>query len=301
MELTLKKIGQRLMGMQRGLMLNPPPGHYYSPIVDVGDMRRRANELFAPPPRTLPGIDLNETGQLDLLAEFERYYPDLPFSHTKQPNRRYYYQNGFYCQADGVFLYSIIRHFRPTRIVEIGAGFSSACMLDTLDGLDRTDTTLTFIEPYPDRLLSIMRPSDHQRCTLIRSGVQEVDSIVFAELDANDILFVDSTHVSKTGSDVNRIFFELLPRLRPGTLVHIHDIFYPFEYPCEWVTHRSGFGWNEAYLLRAFLMNNPAFEIIAFNTFLETFHTDRFAANMPVCLENRGGSIWLRRKGQTAG
>ena len=296
MDLTLKNIGERLVGMQRGLLLSPFPGHFYSPIVDKADMRRRADQLFAPPGRTLPGIDLNETEQLALLGEFETFYADIPFKKSKQPGHRYYYQNNFYGQSDSIFLYSIIRKFQPKRIVEIGSGFSSACMLDTLDSLGRTDVSLTFIEPYPDRLKANMQPTDFKRCTIIESGVQAVDAGVFSSLQANDILFVDSTHVSKTGSDVNRIIFEILPGQPSGVLIHFHDIFYPFEYPRDWVLNSKGFGWNEAYILRAFLSHNPDFEIVAFNTFLQEFHASRFAENMPACLENTGGSIWIRRK-----
>lgn len=190
----------------------------------------------------------------------------------------------------------MIRQFRPKRIIEVGSGFSSVCMLDTLESLGRTDVSLTFIEPYPDRLKANMQLADFEHCTIIESGVQAVDAKFFAALEANDMLFVDSTHVSKTGSDVNRIIFEILPSLPPGVLVHFHDIFYPFEYPRDWVLNSKGFGWNEAYILRAFLSHNPDYEIIMFNTFLEEFHTARFAANMPACLDNRGGSIWIRRK-----
>ncbi|MBO0949977.1 class I SAM-dependent methyltransferase [Fibrella forsythiae] len=296
MELTLKEIGERLVGMKRGLLLSPPPGHYYSPIVDKVDMRRRADELFAPPARTVAGIDLNEVGQLSLLSEFEAFYPEIPFKTTKQPGYRYYYDNKFYCESDGIFLYSIIRKFQPKRIIEVGSGFSSACMLDTLDSLGRTDVSLTFIEPYPDRLKANMRPADFDRCTIIETGIQAVDAALFSTLQTNDILFIDSTHVSKTGSDVNRVIFEILPSLPSGVLIHFHDIFYPFEYPRDWVLNSKGFGWNEAYILRAFLSHNPDFEIVAFNTFLEEFHAQRFEAHMPLCMENKGGSIWIRRK-----
>ena len=296
MQLTLKYIRDRLTGMQRGLLLSPPPGHFYSPIVDKADMRRRADQLFGPPARTLPGLALNEAEQLALLGDFEAFYADIPFKNTKQAGLRYYYQNGFYCQSDGIFLYSMIRRFQPKRIIEIGSGFSSACMLDTLDSLGRSNVSITFIEPYPNRLKANMYPTDFARCTIIESDLQSVDARLFSTLKANDILFVDSTHVSKTGSDVNRIIFEILSGLPSGVLVHFHDIFYPFEYPRDWVLNSKGFGWNEAYILRAFLSHNPDYEIIAFNTFLEEFHRPRFAANMPACLDNCGGSIWIRRK-----
>ena len=110
----------------------------------------------------------------------------------------------------------------------------------------------------------------------------------------NDILFIDSTHVSKLGSDVNRIFFEILPTLQPGVLIHFHDIFWPFEYPSDWV--KKGFAWNEAYILRAFLEFNDSFEIIFFASFLHTHHHAWFQENMPLWLKNSGGNIWLRRR-----
>ncbi|HKW95839.1 MAG TPA: class I SAM-dependent methyltransferase, partial [Methylomirabilota bacterium] len=115
----------------------------------------------------------------------------------------------------------------------------------------------------------------------------------FRELDESDILFIDSTHVVKLGSDVNYIFREILPSLRVGVYVHFHDVFYPFEYPAAW--HREGRAWTEAYLLRSFLTFNSAYEIVLYNTFLEHFHREEFARHMPLCLENEGGSIWLRR------
>jgi len=97
------------------------------------------------------------------------------------------------------------------------------------------------------------------------------------------------------GSDVNYIFFEILPLLRPGVFIHFHDVFWPFEYPESWI--EEGRQWHEVYLLRAFLEFNRDFEIVVFNTFLETFHSDWFEKYMPLCLKNRGGSIWLRRCG----
>jgi len=117
---------------------------------------------------------------------------------------------------------------------------------------------------------------------------------VFEQLDENDIFFLDSSHVSKTGSDVNYLIFEILPALKPGVLVHIHDILYPFEYPEEWVLKERR-SWNESYLLRAFLQYNSAFEIVYWNNFVWHRMHEELGGLMPLCLENEGGSIWLRR------
>lgn len=154
---------------------------------------------------------------------------------------------------------------------------------------------MTFIEPYPERLLSLLKEKDNQNHKTMVNNVQDIELEVFDKLNENDILFVDSSHVTKTHSDVNWILFEILPRLKKGVLIHFHDIFYPFEYPKQWVLNQKGFGWNEGYILKAFLMYNNQFKILMFNTFLEYFHKDWFDQNMPVCMKNQGGSIWLRK------
>ena len=114
----------------------------------------------------------------------------------------------------------------------------------------------TFIEPHPKLLKSLLKQGDLERIEIVPRPLQDVDLELFESLRANDILFIDSTHVAKIGSDVNRIFFEILPALATGVYVHFHDIFYPFEYPREWIY--EGRAWNEAYMLRAFLMYNAA-------------------------------------------
>ncbi len=213
---------------------------------------------------------------------------------TPRPGRRYYFENPSYSYSDGIFLHCMLRHLRPQRLIEAGSGFTSALTLDTNEfWLDRR-LQCTFIEPYPQLLRSLLKTEDFASVQIISSPLQEVPLGAFASLQANDVLFIDSTHVSKIDSDVNYLFFEILPLLQPGVYVHFHDIFYPFRYPESWIL--EGRGWNEAYLLRAFLQFNSDFEIVLFNTFLETCHRDWFEKNMPLCLKDPGGSIWLRRK-----
>jgi hypothetical protein len=123
--------------------------------------------------------------------------------------------------------------------------------------------------------------------------IQDVSLKEFDALEENDILFIDSTHISKINSDVNFILFEILPRLKPGVYIHFHDIFFPFEYPITWAY--EGRAWNEAYLLRAFLQYNSEFRVVAMNSFLHKFHLEHLAIKMPLCTMNPGGSIWLRK------
>lgn len=308
--MSTRSLRQRLVGMARRIPLLRevaeardlarrapqfvPPGHFYSPIPAIAEVQQDHARLFQAPVRTLPGISLNEQRQLDLLAGFKPYYAELCFPEEKEPGQRYFYNNRFYSYSDAIFLYFMLRHLRPKRVIEVGSGFSSCVTLDTNDRFLGGNVRCTFIEPYPDRLLSLLQPGDAARIEIVRQRIQDVPLERVLELEAGDILFVDSTHVAKIGSDVSYIFSEILPALVPGVHVHFHDVFYPFEYPPEWVY--GGRAWSEAYLLRAFLSYNRDFAIVLFNTFLEQFHREMFASEFPLCLRNTGGSIWIRRE-----
>jgi hypothetical protein len=242
------------------------PGHYYSPMPSVADVEAYARVAALPPPESLPGIDLRLDSQLRLLSELRPFYADQPFARDPIGGLRYHFENDVFGYSDAIFLHCLLRHLRPRRIVEVGSGYSSAVILDTVEQFLDPSTKVTFIEPYPERLLTLVKPGDLDRATLVREPVQSVDLALFRELEAGDVLLIDSTHVTKLGSDVNREVFDVLPQLRAGVFVHFHDIFYPFEYPLEWA--REGRAWNEAYLLRAFLSFNPTYEIVLFNDLL---------------------------------
>jgi predicted O-methyltransferase YrrM len=269
------------------------PGHFYSPIPDLDHLRRNEQRVFPPVPKDLPGIAINEARQLAMLDELQPYYDTQPFDAEKTPNLRYSFKNAsYYSYSDAIFLHCMIRYARPRRIIEVGSGYSSGVTLDTNELFFDNRIACMFVEPYPQLLQTLLREHDLDRIEIIDRGLQEVALDRFRTLEPNDILFIDSTHVSKVGSDVNYIFAEILPALRPGVYVHFHDIFYPFEYPKEWIY--EGRAWTEAYLLRAFLAFNSAYEIVLFSSFLERFHRDRFRT-MPLCLKSPGASIWLRR------
>jgi predicted O-methyltransferase YrrM len=269
-----------------------PPGHYFSPIVSIEEVGLHADKIFNTE-AIIQGIDLNTGEQTALLHQLQTNYGDTIYLKENTKGLRYYFNNNTFEYSDAIFLHLMLRHYRPKRIIEIGSGFSSAVMMDTNEFNLNNAIELTFIEPYPERLQKLMKPGDEQAVNLIVKNLQDVDLSIFKKLEAGDILFVDSTHVSKTGSDVNTILFEILPALPKGVIIHFHDIFYPFEYPKEWVMGWSGFGWNEIYMLRAFLMNNNLYRILLFNTFLEQVQEDWFREHMPVCLKDKGGSLWL--------
>jgi hypothetical protein len=268
------------------------PGHYYSPFPDMAEVGRRMTYIYPPTHFDLAGIDLRAEEQKQLLLEFLPYYASPLIERHHNPSSRYFRPNISFHFQDAFTLYAMLRRFKPKRLVEVGCGMSSCVILDSCEKL-QLGTTLTLIDPYPDFLLGLIRPTDQARFNLRKECVQDVPFKVFSELEAGDILFIDTSHSSKIGSDVNHIFFRILPFLKKGVFVHFHDIWYPFEYPIDWL-HRGMF-WNEAYLLRAFLMYNQSFQVVLFNNFLLRFLTDDIRANFPLFLEEPGGSIWLQR------
>ena len=198
-----------------------------------------------------------------------------------------------FCEGDGIFLWLLIDHFKPSRIIEVGSGFSSALMLDMNDTVMNGSMKLTFIDPYTHKLEQNLRFGDKSKAEIVQKPIQEIKLEKFHSLEKNDILFLDTSHICKTGSDLNYDVFEILPSLNKGVIIHIHDIFYPFEYPKEWVLKQKAY--NEAYLIRSFLMYNDSFEIILFPNYLMKIKETWFKKNMPNCLKNSGGSLWLRK------
>lgn len=271
-----------------------PNGHFYSPVILIDEIKKRESEIWKNVEIDgIQGIKLRTKEQKELISLFSEYYKEIPFKSYKQKNIRYQFENDYYSYTDAITLYSMIRHYKPKNIIEIGSGFSSAVMLDTNEIFFNNSINLTFIDPYADRLYSQMTLEDKNKFKVIESDVQLISLETFKKLQSGDILFIDSTHVTKTGSDVNYILFEILPILKKGVLIHFHDIFYPFEYPKEWVY--KGLNWNEDYILKAFLMYNENFEIKLFSEYLHRHHKNIFK-EMPLAYNNEGGNLWIEKK-----
>lgn len=270
-----------------------PAGSFASVSPCKADIMQRRN--IDRNPDSITGIDLREGKQWELLQAFKTYYDEMPHHQQNKTNKsefRYIWDNPSYSPSDAIATFGMMRHFRPKKIIEVGCGNSSCLMLDTNDRFFDGKIDFTLVEPYPEFLSSVLWPNDPEAITIIPEKAQDVPVSVFESLEENDILFIDSSHVSKAGSDVNYLYLDVLPRIKPGVLIHIHDIFYPFEYPQDWL--EQGRFWNEQYLLRALLTNNPAFEVLLFTTQAVTNHNRWIAENMPRFNEI-GGSIWLRR------
>ena len=268
-----------------------PPGHFYSPLPsreEIAEVWARGG--FGPP---FPAVALNEAAQLARLERFAGWYAEQPFPEQATEGRRFYLDNPSYGHYDAFMLYGMLREARPRRIIEVGSGFSSAAMLDLNERVLGGGVNFTFIDPDMGRLRPLLRAEDAGRVTLIEKKVQDVPLEAFAALGENDVLFIDSSHVSKIGSDVNRLFFDVLPSLAPGVLIHIHDVAGNLDYPREWLD--EGRAWNEQYLLRAFLMNNAAYRIELFTGWLFNTQHAWIREHMPMCARGGGGQMWLRK------
>jgi hypothetical protein len=282
-------------GGDDAVRLYVPPGHYYSPVPPMAEVRAHLERQRATgTPRELPDVRLDLPAMKALWHELVPLMRDAPFAETATEGLRYRFDNPSYSWGDGLVLHAMLRRFKPRRLIEIGSGWSSACTLDTVERYLDGACRLTFIEPYPELVRSLFG-ADAARFEILETPVQAVPVTTFDQLEAGDVLFIDSTHVLRTGSDVAFELFEVLPRLRSGVLVHIHDMFWPFEYPEQWSLD-EGRGWNELYAVRAFLAGNSDWDIVMFNDCLKWLEEPLIEATCPDFLRNAGGALWLRRR-----
>jgi hypothetical protein len=271
-----RRVRNTLRAVVRDVQRPPlyPPGHYYSPNPSVEDIKRALTVSGEP-----AGVDLHAEEQLTLARNLDLRFP---------AEGRWGASNEWFRAADAAVLRAMLLHVRPTSVVEVGSGHSTAVILDTADS-DLPGLSLTCIEPHADRLRSLLRPGDRVR--LIERPVQDVAPQEIASMvSPGGFLFIDSTHVAKPGSDVLHLMLDTLPLLPVGTFVHLHDIFWPFEYPEDWL--REGRYWNELYFLRAFLSHNTAWQVLLFNSWLWSEHPEAVPHEL---LGYDPCSVWLRR------
>ncbi len=265
--------------------------HYYEPTYSEDALPADTTRE-----RHLPGIDLNAEGQLALLRHF-RFGDELRrFPAGKTEPGVFGWSNPNYQYGDGEIYYSMIRHQKPARIVEIGSGNSTLLAVAAI-AANRADDPgyaceLVCVEPYEMPWLS------KQPLTLVRERVEHVDRGVFSALGQNDILFIDSSHIIRPYGDVLCEFSEIVPSLAPGVWVHVHDIFTPRDYPERWLrAHRRL--WNEQYLLEAYLAHNSRTEVMCAVNWLKHNHFDALAAACPLLGEHPGhepGAFWFRMR-----
>jgi len=269
----------------------PIPDHYYQPMINpVKYISKSLRD-----DRSLTGINFNTEEQLQLLSKFH-YNDELIQIPLKKTDRiSFYYNNGNYESGDAEYLYNIIRHFKPGNIIEIGSGSSTLLARKAIQQNQEEDIKYQCrhicIEPFEQPWLESIGVE------ILREKVETLDKSLFESLEANDILFIDSSHIIRPQGDVLFEYLEILPVLNSGVLIHVHDIFTPKDYPNEWIYNHLF--WNEQYLLEAFLMFNNQFKIIGALNYLTHSYYKELSDKCPVFSTQKGrepGAFWMVKK-----
>jgi predicted O-methyltransferase YrrM len=269
------------------------PIHYYEPLPDFGQIDAAA----AARRRLTTAIDFNAEGQLTLLDQLSSFQPELEALASSPPGERFDFNNDYFAGLDAAIYYALLRYLKPARVIEVGAGYSTRIADRALrrNLAENHPGKLVCIEPYPEPRLTAASVD----MELIEQRVEEVDTTLFTGLEANDVLFIDSSHTVKYGSDVCHLFLEVLPVIKPGVWVHIHDIFFPCDYPADWLINKR-LAFNEQYLLEALLSFNRSFTVQAANHWLSADHPAKAANVCPSHLLSAAkppaASFWMRRE-----
>ena len=272
-----------------------PLGHHYSPVPDTRKLAKRRFALRVWPegePHPTPGIDWRGDAQLALCRDVFAAQQPLDFPTEPPDDGEFWQGNGLYPPLDAWVLQAMLRHFKPARVIEVGCGFSSRVTARVNRELFDGNIRFTCIDP----VIRVPIQQEVQGITEIREEeVQDTPLELFAELQANDVLFIDTTHAVKTGGDVPWIYNRILPSLRPGVLVHLHDVFLPGDYPPEWVL--EGRAWNELYLLQSFLVFNAGFEVVFGVRWMMQNHPDALLGAFPGPGPHHelASALWIRR------
>ena len=288
----VRRIGVHRLPACRNALLRvgvfPIRDHYYEPKFDYRKIRQSVN-----PNRSLPGIDWNISKQLDVLTTltFSQELTILP--KNKPATLDFYLKNGAFESGDAEYWYQIIRSVKPRRIFEVGSGNSTlmairAIQMNVIEDPEYSCNHVC-IEPYEMPWL------EETGISVVRRRVEDLNAEFFSELTENDILFIDSSHIIRPKGDILFEYLELLPTLKKGVIVHIHDIFSPMDYPNQWLTKEVRL-WNEQYLLEAFLTHNSSWMIIGALNYLHHSHYDKLKSVAPYLTPDREpGSFYIKK------
>ena len=256
--LIFRKIGGHKLFLSKSILkkidIFPLTSNYYEPSFNFDNLKKNLNEK-----RSLPGINFNIENQIKNLKQLD-YKKELENLNLKNnsPNFNFNIDNNFFEAGDAEIYYQMIRYHKPKKIIEIGSGQSSLIAMEAINNnkqIDNFITELTCIEPFENKWL------EKNDIRVIRKKVEEIDTDIFTDLNKGDILFIDSSHVIKPQGDIVKIFLEILPKLKSGVIIHIHDIFSPRDYLENWLKIENRF-FNEQYLLEGMLDNSSRYKIM---------------------------------------
>ena len=264
----------------------PITNHYYEPKFDFTE-----NEKNIYIERNLSSIKFEEMNQLKFLENFV-YAKELKDLNLREGSTNYNFKlnNGSFEEGDAEIYYQIIRYLKPSKIIEVGSGHSTLIGLEAISKNlnDKTNTKLLCIEPYENKWL------DNLDIEIIRKPLEKIIIKWDEILNKGDIFFIDSSHIIRPDGDVLKFYLEILPRLKSGVIVHIHDIFTPKNYLNEWTFDFVRL-WNEQYLLEGILSNSNKYEILLSLNLLKNKYFSNLKKTCPFLTnKHEPGSIYLR-------
>lgn len=266
------------------------PNHFYYPIPDTHQLEKNF-----PPSSPYPGIDLRQDFQLKLLQEtipiFSQEFNAFPLKQNK--SNSFFLHNDGFCGIDPHVYHSFIRHFKPDTIIEVGSGFSTLLAFQAIQ-LNNSGSRLIVIDPWPRSLIQAFISKDNAGIVHLPNKVEELDVDLFSCLKENDMLFIDSSHVIRTGGDICFLILEVLPKLSKGVLIHFHDIYLPSDYPRELILDQHMF-WTEQYLLQAYLAENDHVEVLFASNFISKKYKPLIKRTFPNAIWWTGESFWIRK------
>lgn len=289
--LLYRKIGSHKMTMStfflKKIGIFPIIKNYYEPQFDFDKLKHDLKKK-----RNLPGVNLNTENQLNLLKKFsyKQELIDLNLD-SKDSNINFNIDNNFFERGDAEIYYQIIRFFKPKKIVEIGSGQSTLIALEAIKKNKLENNSLAeliCIEPYENNWL------ENLGIEVLRKKIEDVELDLCKNLEANDILFIDSSHIIRPQGDILKEFLEILPVLKPGVIIHIHDIYTPRDYPERWLKKETRF-YNEQYLLEAMLDNSNRYSVLLALNFLKNDYFEELKKQCPYLINStEPGSFYLK-------
>jgi predicted O-methyltransferase YrrM len=267
----------------------PIRNHYYEPLFNFKHLKKKLYK-----DRNLPAINFKLNRQLNNLSNLV-YTDELIDLNLKKnsPNFNFNIKNGFFEHGDAEIYYQLIRHIKPKNILEIGSGQSTLIALEAIKknkDIDKINTKINCVEPYENTWLNNLK------IKIIRKKIEDLDTNYYLSLKNGDILFVDSSHIIKPQGDVLKIFFEIIPKLKKGVIIHIHDIFTPKDYPKKWLITENRF-YNEQYLAESLMMNKNKYEIYLMLNYLKNNAYKELKKKWPYLKKNsEPASLYIKIK-----
>jgi predicted O-methyltransferase YrrM len=291
--LLYRRFGSHKLPLSKNILnyfgIFPLRNHYYEPLFNFKQLKKKLYK-----DRNLPGINFNLNRQLNNLSSLV-YTNELIDLNLKKnsPNFNFNIKNGFFEHGDAEIYYQLIRHIKPKNILEIGSGQSTLIALEAIKknkNIDKINTKINCVEPYENTWL------DNFNIKIIRKKIEDLHTNYYLGLKSGDILFIDSSHMIRPQGDVLKIFFEIIPKLKKGVIIHIHDIFTPKDYPEKWLINEHRF-WNEQYLVEALMMNKNRYEIYLMLNYLKNNAYKKLKEKCPYLKKKfEPGSLYLKIK-----